>query len=193
MSELYGPRFFDILLLDSLYAQAPVLRMLDRLGWDAVITFRQERRDLYQDALGLFQARPADLVFEHQQEGVRRRVQLWHAADLPFTEDYARPVRVVRSEEEVTRKKIQGGQPYEQTTQQQWCWTSTLEDKVFSANLIWQLGHLRWKTRIMVGMISPKTGRSSTASCMLVGIAPKTLPRMANVTRFPIEASRPSC
>ena len=28
ISELYGPRFFDILLLDSLYAQAPVLRLL---------------------------------------------------------------------------------------------------------------------------------------------------------------------
>jgi hypothetical protein len=49
MGELYGARFFDILLLDSLYAQAPVLGMLDRLGWDAVITFKQERRDLYQE------------------------------------------------------------------------------------------------------------------------------------------------
>jgi hypothetical protein len=145
ISELYGSRFFDILLLDSLYAQAPVLRLLDRLGWDAVITFKQERRDLYQDALGLFQLRPADLVFEHQQEGVQRRVQLWHAADLPFTEDYPRLVRVVRSQEEVTRQKIQGGKPYQQMTQQQWCWISTLEDKVFPATLLWQLGHLRWK------------------------------------------------
>jgi hypothetical protein len=145
MGELYGPRFCDILLLDSLYAQAPVLRLLDRLGWDAVITLKQECRDLYQDALGLFQTRPADLVFQHQQEGVQRRVQLRHAADLPFTEDYPRPVRVVRSQEELTRQKIQGGQPYKQTTQQQWCWISTLEDKVFPAALIWQLGHLRWK------------------------------------------------
>lgn len=145
IGELYGPRFFDILLLDSLYAQAPVLRLLDRLGWDSVITFKQEQRDLYQDALGLFQTRPADLVFEHRQKGVQRRVQLWHAADLPFTADYPRPVRVVRSQEVVTRQKIQGGKPYQETTQQQWCWISTLEDKVFLAALIWQLGHLRWK------------------------------------------------
>jgi hypothetical protein len=145
MGELYGPRFFDILLLDSLYAQAPVLRALDPLGWDAVITFKHERRDLYQDALGLFQARPADLVFEPHQEGAARRVQLWHAVDLPFTADYPRRVRVVRSEEQVTRRKIQGGKLYKQTTQQQWCWISTLEDKVFPATLIWQLGHLRWK------------------------------------------------
>ena len=145
MGELYGPRFFDILLLDSLYAQAPVLRLLDRLRWDAVITFKQERRDLYQDALGLFQTRSADLVFEHQREGIQRRVQLWHAADLPFTRDYPRLVGVVHSQEEVTRQKIRGGQPYKQTTLQRWCWISTLNDKVFPAPLIWQLGHLRWR------------------------------------------------
>lgn len=145
LPDLYGSRFFDILLLDSLYAQAPVLRLLDQVGWEAVITFKQERRDLYQDALGLFQTRPPDLVFAHQQEGTRRHVQLWHAADLPFTRDYPRAVRVVRSEEEVTRQKWQGGQPYPETTQQQWCWISTLPEQAFPAPLVWQLGHLRWK------------------------------------------------
>src|SRR5216684_2535154 len=88
MAELYGNRFFDILLLDSLYAQAPVLRL---------------------------------------------------------TQDCPLPVRVVRSEEEVTRRKIQGGKPCLETTRQQWLWISTLEDQAFPAQLIWQLGHLRWK------------------------------------------------
>lgn len=32
IAELYGPRFFDILLLDSLYAQAPVLRLTQELA-----------------------------------------------------------------------------------------------------------------------------------------------------------------
>ena len=145
IGEIYGPRFFDILLLDSLYAQAPVLRLTQELGWDVVIAFKQERRELYQDALGLFQARPADTVFEHQQQGMQRRVQLWHAEDLPFTQDYPRPVRVVHSEEEVTRQKIQGGKPYQEITHHQWYWISTLETQAFPALLVWQLGHLRWK------------------------------------------------
>jgi len=57
LPKLYGSRFFDILLLDSLYAQAPVLKLTQQLGWDVVITLKQQRRD-HQDALGLFQARP---------------------------------------------------------------------------------------------------------------------------------------
>jgi hypothetical protein len=145
MAELYGPRFFDILLLDSLYAQAPVLRLTQELGWDVVIALKQERRDVYQNAMGLFQARSADRQFERQLEGEYRRVQLWQATDLPFTQDYPLPVRVVRSEEEVTRRKIQGGKPCQQTTRQQWLWISTLEGQAFPAQLIWQLGHLRWK------------------------------------------------
>lgn len=52
---------------------------------------------------------------------------------------------MVRSEEEVTRQKWQGGQPYPETTQQQWCWISTLPEQAFPAPLVWQLGHLRWK------------------------------------------------
>jgi len=145
MAELYGNRFFDILLLDSLYAQAPVLRLTQELGWDVVIALKQERRELYQNAMGLFQARPADSEFERRQEGEYRRVRLWQAADLPFTQDCPLPVRVVRSEEEVTRRKIQGGKPCLETTRQQWLWISTLEDQAFPAQLIWQLGHLRWK------------------------------------------------
>lgn len=145
LAELYGRRFFDILLLDSLYAQAPVLRLTQQLGWDVVIALKQERRDLYQNAMGLFQARCADREFERQEENSHRRVQLWHAADLPFTQDYPLPVRVLRSEEELTRQRIQGGQSYQQTTQQHWCWISTLDQQAFPATLLWQLGHLRWK------------------------------------------------
>ena len=38
LPELYGSRFFDILLLDALYAQAPVLQCADEHGWDLVIS-----------------------------------------------------------------------------------------------------------------------------------------------------------
>ena len=43
---------FDILLLDSLYPQAPVLKLAREIDWDVVITLKQEKRDLYQNATG---------------------------------------------------------------------------------------------------------------------------------------------
>lgn len=56
--DLYGSRLFDILLLDALYAQAPVLKLAERSGWDLVISLKQNQRDLYQSAIRLFAAAP---------------------------------------------------------------------------------------------------------------------------------------
>ncbi|MFZ0964456.1 MAG: hypothetical protein WAO35_26630 [Terriglobia bacterium] len=99
---LYGTRFFDILLLDSLYAQAPLLKLAQQMRWDVVSTLKQEKRDLYQDALGLFQARRPDQTFSESPRGKTYAVRLWEASGLPFSQDYPQPMRVVRSLEEVT-------------------------------------------------------------------------------------------
>ena len=56
LPDLYGSRFFDILLLDS----------------------------LYQDAMGLFRQRPADSCFTEKRNGGSYEIQLWEARDLPF-------------------------------------------------------------------------------------------------------------
>jgi hypothetical protein len=53
LPDLYGSRFFDILLLDALYAQTPVLRLVRKNGWDAVISLKQNSRDLYRSAMRL--------------------------------------------------------------------------------------------------------------------------------------------
>jgi hypothetical protein len=108
LPELYGSRFFDILLLDSLYAQAPVLELAQKLRWDVVITLKQEKRDLYQDALGLFQARGPDQTFSESQPGKTSVVRLWEEAGLPFSQDHPQPVRVIRSQEEVTQTHYRG-------------------------------------------------------------------------------------
>jgi hypothetical protein len=54
--EIYGSRFFDILLLDSLYAQTLVLQLAEEIDWDLVITLKQENRALYQGARACFRA-----------------------------------------------------------------------------------------------------------------------------------------
>jgi hypothetical protein len=50
LPDLYGSRSFDILLLDALLAQAPVLKLAERIGWDRVISLKQNHRNLYQSA-----------------------------------------------------------------------------------------------------------------------------------------------
>jgi hypothetical protein len=145
LPELYGSRFFDILLLDSLYAQAPVLKLAEQIGWDLVITLKQENRDLYQSAMRLFQSRPPDLCFHQQQDGHSTEVQLWQTGGLPFTQDHPQPVRVLSAEERVTEPHFRQGKRITETTSHQWLWITTLEPPTFSAKTVWQLGHTRWK------------------------------------------------
>ena len=102
LPELYGSPFFDILLLDSLYAQAPVLKLAAQVGWDLVVSLKQEARELYQNAIGLFTHRPADQCCTTRKEGKEYAVRLWDTDGLPFTQDHPQPVRVVWSQETLT-------------------------------------------------------------------------------------------
>jgi hypothetical protein len=144
LPRLYGSRFFDILLLDSLYAQAAVLKLAQEIGWELVISLKQEKRDLYQDALGLFQARGPDQTFSERQEGKTYQVRLWEEFGLPFSRDHPQPLRVVRTLEEVSENHYRGEHKQTETTSHEWVWITTLTS-AFPAPLVRRLGHDRWK------------------------------------------------
>lgn len=145
ISDLYGRRFFDILLLDALYAQAPVLQLAQQIGWDPVISLKQNLPDLYRSAIRLFASRDPDSSFTDKHDGKTYEVQLWDRTGLPFSSDDPRPVRVVRSEETLTENHYRQGHRQPETTSHEWLWMTTLEPTVFSAKQIRQLGHDRWK------------------------------------------------
>lgn len=141
----YGSRFFDVLLLDSLYAQAPVLKLAEEIGWDLVVVLKQENRELFKDAQGLFDHRPPDLSFVESQSGQSAKVRIWDQDGLPFTQDYPRPLRVLRADERVTENRRYGTKVKAVTTHHRWIWISTLDSRTVKARILWQIGHMRWK------------------------------------------------
>lgn len=145
LPDLYGSRFFDILLLDALYAQTPVLELVGRIGWDAVISLKQNSRDLYQSAVHLFAQRPPDTRFTEQRDHKTYHVQLWDTEGLPFAIANPEPVRVVRSEEVLDRNRYRQGELTSHSTDHEWLWVTTLPRQAFPARVIRQLGHSRWK------------------------------------------------
>jgi hypothetical protein len=145
LPDLYGSRFFDILLLDALYAQAPVLKLAERNGWDLVISLKQNQRDLYQSAIRLFASRSADFNGTERQQGKSYQFQLWDSEGLPFSADHPQPVRVVRSEEKLTQNRYRRGALQPETTEHEWLWITTLDAQAFPATLVRRLGHDRWK------------------------------------------------
>jgi hypothetical protein len=145
LPDLYGSRFFDILLLDALYAQSPVLKLIQEIGWDAVISLKQNSRELYQSAVLLFAHRPPDSVFTEKRDHKTYQVQLWDTEGLPFTAHNPQPVRVVRSEEVLERNRYRQGERILHSTDHEWLWVTTLETRAFPAATVRQLGHSRWK------------------------------------------------
>lgn len=145
LPDLYGSRFFDILLLDALYAQAPVLQLVDEVGWDPIISLKQNSRELYQSAVRLFARRPPDATYAEQREGKTYQVQLWDTEGLPFSGAHPQPMRVVRSEETLTQNHYRRGKIESCSTEHEWLWITTLDPQAFPAKLIRNLGHDRWK------------------------------------------------
>ena len=145
LPDRYGSRFFDILLLDALYAQAPAFKLAKEMGWGLVVSLKQNLPDLYQSAIRLFARRPADCQMTEQRGGKSYEIQLWDTEGLPFSDDYPEPVRVVRSEESLTRNHYRQGQLTPETTEHEWLWVTTLDPKAFPTTVVRRLGHDRWK------------------------------------------------
>ena len=145
LPEVYGSRFFDILLLDALYAQASVLQCADEHGWDLVISLKRNRPELYASAVRLFARRPADLEFTETIRGKTYQGQIWDTPGLPFAAADSPLVRVVRSEERLTQNHYRRGEIQAETTEHEWMWITTLNTQAFPPKIVRGLGHERWK------------------------------------------------
>jgi hypothetical protein len=97
MRRLYGPRFFDVVTVDALYAQGPFIKAVQRLGWGVVAVLKQERYDIYQEATVLSQGqKPQPWAWEDRQVALRE------VKDLPFTDPDMGAMRVVLADEHLT-------------------------------------------------------------------------------------------
>ena len=114
-------------------------------GWDVIISLKQNSRDLYQSAMGLFLHRPPDLTLTERRDHKTYQVQLWDTEGLPFTGDYPEPMRVVRAEEVLERYRYRKGERTLHSTDHEWVWFTTLSKQSFPTPVIRHLGHDRWK------------------------------------------------
>jgi hypothetical protein len=135
------PRYFDIVVGDALYFDAPFINFcLDRHK-HVIITAKGEHRLLVQDAAGLFaHQEPGRFV----AEGGRRTVQFWDEEGFTSCPGVQAPLRVMSTvEARRLRERIAGQwQETEETTR--WSWTTTLTKTQLSPRGLWRFGHGRW-------------------------------------------------
>jgi hypothetical protein len=77
------------------------------LGWPVIAVLKQERFEIYQEAMALTRGKPTQVV-ERGQDPNRRRVEIWDVPALRLSDTYTDPVRVVRVRERWTEQTQQG-------------------------------------------------------------------------------------
>ena len=145
MRRTYGPRFFDLVVVDAWYTNGPFLKTVNQeLGWPVVAVLKQERRELYQEALALTRGKPTQVV--KRGEGPReRQVEIWDMRALRFSNTYTDPVRVVRVRESWT-ERTQRGKTWEVVEKEEnWIWVVAGDLDGYDGAAIRDFGHLRWK------------------------------------------------
>jgi hypothetical protein len=135
------PRFFDVVVADALYFDAPFLNFCLDHHKHVIVTAKGEHRLLVQDAAGLFaQQVPGRWVDEKD----RRTVQFWDEEGFTSCEGVKPPLRFLRTvEAQRKRQRVAGAwQETEETTT--WSWATTLTKAQLSTRGLWRCGHARW-------------------------------------------------
>jgi hypothetical protein len=142
MRQEYGPRFFDLVVVDAWYANGPFLKaVVQELNWPVIAVLKQESREAYQEALALTRDQaPTQVV---QRDG--RQVEIWDVRQVRFTDSYPGPVRVVRARERWTERRRVAGKWVTEAKEQTWIWVVAGELDAYDGATIRDAGHGRWK------------------------------------------------
>lgn len=131
------PRAFDLVLSDALYASAPFFNFLLAHGKHALTVLKDDRRNLYQDAAGLFAA------VSGKAGSFRNRPCLWwDFPDLLTWPQVNVPVRVIRSRETHSVKRQLDGK--DECKISDWIWVTTLPVQSVPTGRVVGFGHQRW-------------------------------------------------
>ncbi len=141
MRKTYGPRFFDLVVVDAWYANGPFLKtVVQELGWPVIAVLKQARYEIYQEALAVTRGKPTQVV---QRD--KRQVEIWDVPSLRLSDTYTDPVRVVRVRESWTERTRQGKEWKTVEKEQTWLWVVAGQLDAYDGATIRDLGHLRWK------------------------------------------------
>jgi len=131
------PRAFDVIVADGLYAQAPFFHTVLAHGKQAIAVLKDDRRDLLQDAMGMFcQTQP--VMF--QCNGVTR--QCWDMEGFASWRSFGHDARVVRSVETATVRRKKTGKKVDCLSE--WMWVTTVPSQMVSTESFVAIGHARW-------------------------------------------------
>ena len=131
------PRAFDLVLADALYARADFFNFSRDHNKHVLVVLKDERRNLYQDAVGMFAlVPPVKGTFRS------RDCLWWDFPDLLSWPEVNTPIRVIRSLE--TRSVKRQLNQKRETLTSDWVWVTTLPSELVTVQRAVEFGHQRW-------------------------------------------------
>jgi hypothetical protein len=135
------PRFFDIVVADALYFDAPFINFCLEHHKHVIVTAKGDHRLLLQDAAGLFAQQPPGRFVA---DAGKRTVQFWYEEGFTSCEGVKQPLRVLHTVETVQQRERVAGQWQETEETTTWSWATTLSRRQLSPRGLWRSGHGRW-------------------------------------------------
>jgi hypothetical protein len=132
------PRAFNLVIADGLYARAPFFKLIADHGKYAIAVLKDDRRDLFQDAMGLFK-HETPVVFKRNSAVT---CECWDIEGFTSWPQLGLPVRVVWSRETKAVKSQLTG--LEETRTSDWVWVTTLPKAHVDTKPFVVYGHKRW-------------------------------------------------
>jgi hypothetical protein len=133
------PRAFDVVVADGLYAQGPFFKEVRRLSKHLIVVLKDDRRELYQDAMSRSQNQ-TPLVFSISNN------EQWECWDLEGLESWPQSgesVRVVRCR--ITKTVRRQKDKTTQTVVTQWLWVTTIPKAQLDTRTFVQMARSRWE------------------------------------------------
>jgi hypothetical protein len=133
----YG-RFFDVVVGDALYMEAPFFTFCLKHKKDVIAVLKGKRALLY-DAKGIFSLTKPKVWTED-----RVRVRAWDQEGFTTAEGIGSLLRVLHTEEEVSIRERHRNRWVEKTERHHWWWATTLPVSRLSTRMLWRAAHRRW-------------------------------------------------
>ena len=139
VAHSYG-RFFDVVLADALYCEAPFLNDCLSYGKQVITVLKGDKRALLQDAKGVF-----SLLKPKIWKGPGQLIQAWDAEEFTSADGVQVPLRVIHTQEAITKRHRQAGQWVQKVENHSWWWATTLPASQAPTRLFWKIAHGRWE------------------------------------------------
>lgn len=134
----YYPRAFDLVLGDAKFTDPRFFQFVTGHGKHVLTVLKDERRDLIQDAVGLFEAMEPTWVSDKGS----KVVQCWDQEGFSSWPQCGKAVRVVFTIEKSKVRRQLDNQVEELTSQ--WLWVTSLPADRIGSEAVVKLGHDRW-------------------------------------------------